>query len=85
MQDDDEDPDDPAEKASAILDRLEAELPDLLRDLAEANSRFSGARAFLAEKGASNVMELSPEDRRTLMAILQAERDALLGAKKPSN
>lgn len=82
---DDDDQDDPAEKASAILDRLEAELPDLLRDLAEANSRFRGTREFLASKGVSNVMELSPEDRRTLMAILQAERDALLDVKKPSN
>jgi len=82
---DDEDDDDPAEKASRLLDKLEAELPDLLRDLAAANSRFGASRAFLASKGVSNVMELSPEDRRTLMAILQAERDALYGDKKPSN
>jgi hypothetical protein len=82
---DDEDDEDPADKASRLLDRLEAELPSLRDDLAAANSRFPTARAFLKEKGVANVMELSAEDRRTLIAILEAERSALAGSGKPPN
>lgn len=82
---DDGDDEDPADKASRLLDKLEAELPALRDDLAAANSRFEASRGFLREKGVENVMQLSPEDRRLLMAILEAERAALTETKKPSN
>lgn len=85
MHDDDGEDDDPAARAFAALDGLKGDLEALRDKLAEANSMFPATREFLKRKGVSNVMELSPEDRQELMAYLKAERDALLGAKKPSN
>jgi len=85
MDDDDEDEDDRVKKAREALDGLADDLEALHGKLAELNSMFPATRAFLTSKGVENVMELSPEDRRELMAYLQAERDALLGTKKPPN
>ena len=85
MDDDDEDEDDRVKKAREALDGLAEDLEGLHGKLAELNSMFPATRAFLKSKGVENVMELSPEDRRELMAYLQAERDALLGTKKPPN
>jgi len=82
---DDDDEDDGMKKAREALDGLAEDLEALHGKLSELNSMFPATRAFLRSKGVENVMELSPEDRRELMAYLQAERDALLGAKKPPN
>ncbi|HTK59718.1 MAG TPA: hypothetical protein VL283_00790 [Candidatus Baltobacteraceae bacterium] len=84
MQDDDDD-DDRVKKLFEALDGLADDLTAMRDKLAELNSMFPATREFLRSKGVTNVMELSPEDRRVLMACLQAERDALLGDKKPSN
>lgn len=85
MDDGDDEADDPHERVAKALSGLTGDLTALRDKLAEMNSMFPATREFLRSKGASNVMELSPEDRRVLLACLQAERDALLGDKKPSN
>ncbi len=81
---DDED-DDPIGKVAEALDGLKDDLEALRDKLAEANSLFPATRAFLKRKGASNVMELSPEDRLELKAYLEAELSALAGKTGPSN
>ena len=83
MKDDDEK--DGLDKALVALKGLGEDLTALRDKLAEANSMFPATRAFLKRKGVTNVLELSPEDRQELMAYLEAERDALLGDKKPPN
>ena len=86
MSDEDgDDDDDRVKKAFKALDGLREDLTALRDKLAELNSMFPATREFLRSKGVENVMQLSPEDRRLLMAYLQAERDALLGDKKPPN
>ena len=82
---DDEDDENLDAKVSKALDVLSEDLTELRDKLAEMNSMFPATREFLRSKGVEDVMELSPEDRRELMAYLQAERDALCGDKKPSN
>jgi len=86
MKDDDGDEaDERVEKAFAALDAMKDDLGALRDRLADMNSLFPATREFLKSKGASHVLELSPEDRQELMAYLKAERDALLGLKGPSN
>lgn len=85
QSDDGDDDDDRVKKAFEALDGLGEDLAALRDKLAEMNSMFPATREFLKSKGVSNVMELSPEDRRELMAYLEVERDALLGVKNPLN
>lgn len=81
----DDDEDDREKKLSDALDRLAKELAADRDRLADLNSRFPATRAFLKSKNVENVMELSSEDRRELVAYLEAERDALRGDKNPPN
>ncbi len=84
MTDDDDDDGKPDRLAEAqdALDRLLDNGRALAEKLAELNSLYPATKAFLALHGVSNVMELTPEQRAELMAVLEAERAALA---KPSN
>ena len=84
MADDDDDPERRARLKEA-LDRGVEELKALADRLGDLNSLFPATREFLRRCGATHVKELTPEQMVELRAYLEAERDALLGSKKPSN
>lgn len=83
MKDDDEDDKDAL--IDQAFERLRADLRALGDKLGDLNSLYPVTKAFLKRCGVSHVKELTPEQMVEYKAYLQAEHDALLGAKKPSN
>jgi len=83
-----DDDDDEAKKAALIdeaFETLKRDLQALSDRLGDLNSLYPATKAFLKRCGVSHVKELTPEQTVEYKAYLQAEHDALFGAKKPPN
>ena len=85
MSQDDDEEDEKDARIDRAFETLRQDMKALAERMGDLNSLYPYTKAFLKRCGVDHVLKLTPEQMVEYRAYLQAEHDALVGAKKPSN